>query len=635
MLIRNKRCLVYNCKVFLNYFSVVIKDTESNKIQTYEVGFNKNDLPKICKLFIKKNIYFCTYNATHYNVPIINFLLMNYTSLIKCPIWEINNRIKSISDTIINSQTSEPWRQYKYANLFYSLDLMTMLFSKKHRTGLKPVQITMDYSNVEDYSINFNNLIEEDNVDIINNVNLNDVLSIEYLMNKVKDKIDFRINIYETMGINVINSDDVNLGVDIVKINYLRDTKKKWDDIKNLKTYCDRVKLNEILLDSIYFKTPELQALHKELLNTTIDIKEEESKSQKNRWKKVFYFGDIELIFSCGGLHSNDKPMIYQSSKDKIIVLSDCESMYPNALINNNWYPSHLGQEFLHTYNEIKEARLKAKHSGNKFLDAVCKKAITGISGMLQSEYSWCYDPKTAYKLRLNCQLMMLMLIERLYLCGCEIKSVNTDGVMYMTNKDNLINVKKECKEWQDETKFVLSHDFFESVYRYDINNYIGVKEGYKDCGDQDMIKAVGLFSDEILLGKGMFPRIIPECLVEYFVNNIPVEDTLYNCKDIHKFLTYEKIGRENFVEYGNNIISRVNRYYMSASGYTLNKCKLDINGKPINKESLCQDFGVIILNKIDDNFDISKAKINYSWYRNEIYKIIYTIEDSLNPKLF
>jgi hypothetical protein len=31
----------------------------------------------------------------------------------------------------------------------------------------------------------------------------------------------------------------------------------------------------------------------------------------------------------------------------------------------------------------------------------------------------------------------------------------------------------------------------------------------------------------------------------------------------------------------------------------------------------------------------VKKAHINYGWYRNEIYKIIYAIEDSLNPTLW
>ena len=153
--------------------------------------------------------------------------------------------------------------------------------------------------------------------------------------------------------------------------------------------------------------------------------------------------------------------------------------MYPSAIINFGLYPSHLGPEFLTTYKKIRADRIKAKREGNKVLNLTYKLALNGISGMLQSEYSWCYDPKTVLKLRLNCQLMLLMLTEKLIKVGCKIGQLNTDGILYIAPRNKLDEVMTVCKEWEQITKFELEHEYFEAFYQYAVNDYIGFYKVY------------------------------------------------------------------------------------------------------------------------------------------------------------
>lgn len=254
---------------------------------------------------------------------------------------------------------------------------------------------------------------------------------------------------------------------------------------------------------------------------------------------------------------------------------------------------------------------------------------------MLQSEYSWCYDPKTVLTLRLNCQLMLLMLTEKLMNIGCRIGQLNTDGILYLAPKNKLDTVMQTCKEWEKLTKFELEHEYFESFYQYAVNDYIGIYKGYSETKDPKLIKVKGLFIDKPVLGKGLSPLIIASALREYFVNNVPVNDTLYNCTDIKKFLTYQKVKKEFAVEYAGKLIPHINRYYMSTNGYKIRKCEIDSEtGIRKNYTDLCATSGVTLFNELT-NISPKDAKINYGWYRNEIYKIIYAIEDSVNPTLF
>lgn len=78
------------------------------------------------------------------------------------------------------------------------------------------------------------------------------------------------------------------------------------------------------------------------------------------------------------------------------------------------------------------------------------------------------------------------------------------------------------------------------------------------------------MFLEDITIGKGMAPRIIAEAVNKELVEKIPCEETIQNCTDIKKFLTYQKVSKDFDVEYNNEILQHINRYYMSYNGYRL-----------------------------------------------------------------
>lgn len=621
MLIKGKTAFVYDIEVFPNFFSCAVKNTESGNIRIFEISSRRNDISKILKLFLNKQIIFVTYNGIHYDNPIISFILLNYKRLIREPVWTINSELKQLSDKIIESETSASWSKYKYANLFDGLDLLTMMFATKLRCGLKELQVTMQYPNVQEYDGDFNSFLPESDFDAVENYNLNDINSTEELMNRLKGEIELRVGIQETLGVDVLNQDGVNLGVEIIKASYLRNTGKSWDQIKDLRTPCHELDLKDILFDFIKFETPEFQKLHTELLQTHLNLDWEKDTQNKNKFKKIVLINGLEITYSLGGIHTRNDPEIFKSDDEWVIIDSDCASMYPSAIINYQLYPQHLGPEFLTTYKKIREDRIKAKREGNKIINQTYKLALNGISGMLQSEYSWCYDPKTVLRLRLNCQLMLLMLTERLIKLGCRIGQLNTDGIMYLAPRCCIEDVMKVCKEWEQITKFELEHEYFEAFYQYAVNDYIGVYKGYSETHDPKLIKTKGLFLQEPTLGKGLAPLIIADSLVNYFVNNVDPEETVRNCKDILKFCTFQKVAKDFNLEYGGVPARHINRYYMSTNGKPLIKYKLE-NGQKIRPTLLCADSGVTLYNKFDDK-PIEERKINYQYYIKEVYKII------------
>lgn len=294
-------------------------------------------------------------------------------------------------------------------------------------------------------------------------------------------------------------------------------------------------------------------------------------------------------------------------------------------MVVNNLYPKHLGEEFINIYKNIRDERIEAKESGNSFLADAFKYAINGLSGNLQSQYSWTYDPELVVKLRINCQLMILMLIEKFDLLGAKIVQSNTDGILIKIKKSLLPEIEKAKDEWCKLTKLSMSKEEFERFYQYDVNNYIGVKKGFKETKDPELIKKKGFFVDETNLGKGMSPKVIAKSLINYFVYNISPEETLKEDKDIRDYLTYQRVSRDFIVEYNGEKALHINRFYMSINGGILIKYKMEKGGKA-QATRLCATSPVTIYNKFEDK-PFEEYKVNYRYYKNEIYKIINELE--------
>ena len=613
MIIKDLIVQVYDIEIFPNCFSLTIKNTETKEFQFFELSNRKNNLVDLVPLFLDKRYIFCGYNNIHYDNPIVNFIIEYKETLKKSTRLDIEYNLFQLSQTIIKGDL-EKWKRWKYANNFETLDLLTMLFSQKRRVGLKEMQVTMKYSNVQEYDGDFEAPIPEEDIPKMIQYNINDVNSTEELLYRCENDIKLRLNIEEEYGIKALNKDGVNLGMEILKTKYLEKTHKTWNDIKDLRSPCDKIALNEIILPFIKFDNPIL----KDLLN---EMKQQVVSPDRKGYNKHFLMDNLEYSVGVGGIHSVNKPSIFIAKEDEVISDVDVASLYPSLIIEYGFYPPHLGKEFLEVYKGIKDERIEAKHNGNKLKNLTLKLSINGLSGNLQSEFSWCYSPKTVMRIRINGQLLLLMLAEKLISIGCQIIQANTDGLFVLRKKKDEQKFKDVCKWWENLTRLELEEDRFERFYQFAINDYLGVIEGYKDSKNPKLLKKKGLFIDSVTLGKGMQPMIIPKAINANLADNIPVEETIRNCKDINEFITYQKVDKKFAVQYMNKFITHINRYYVSTNGGYLYKCEVEGN-KIVKFANMLTASGVTLCNDITAIKEFPK-NINYKYYIKEANKIL------------
>ena len=604
MRIRNRIIYVYDIEVFRNVFHCTLLNTETEELIKFECSIRKNNIKEMCEFF-KQDAYFVGYNNIHYDNPIINYCIEFFSnskysySKICLSIFNLSNIITQDKDNI------DRWKRWKYANNFLTVDLLTMLYSKALRVSLKEMQVTMMYKNVQEFNQNWNSNLRENDIDSMIEYNINDVMSTYELLKRCKDDIQLRLNIEDQYHIHCLSKDGVNIGMQILAEEYMHKTGISWNILKDMRSPADIINLNEIILPIIKYDTPILQ----NLLN---EMKQLKVSPGRKGYEKQFLLNNLIISVGVGGIHSINQPEIIIPNNDELLVDLDVASLYPSMLLNFNFYPRHLGKEFKEIYQEIKDRRIYAKKIGDTVTNETLKLALNGLSGNLQNEFSWCYDPKSVMGIRINGQLLLLMLTEKLIEIGAKPIQLNTDGIFCKIPKNNYEQAKQICKEWESLTGLILEEDRFKAFYQLAINDYFGIFENGK-------IKEKGCFITKVKLGKGLTPKIIPKAVEKYFLEGIKPKDYIPSVTDIKDFLMSEKTGKQWHVEYNNIPQQRTNRFYASTNGYYLYKWK-DNNGIK-EYQNMLVDSGVTLLN----NFDNLKEnpKINYQYYITEANKII------------
>lgn len=608
MIIRNKKVCVYDIEVFPNVFHCTVINTDTDILYKFEISSRKNQINELIEFFKQKDIIFCGYNNLYYDDPIINYIIDYYHIMKDLYYLRVCESIYNLSKIITNSEEDniDAWEKWKYAYFFKSFDLLTMLYSNKLRVSLKELQVTMQYKNVQEFVADWDVYLPENQIDSMIEYNINDVRSTEELLNRCKELIDLRLSIEDEYGVDVLSKDRVNIGMKILAHKYLEKTGLKWKDIKDLRSPMDTIPLKDVILPFIKYDSPIIQKV-------LDDMKTQIVSPGRKGYENKFIFEGLQYSIGVGGLHSVNKPEIIIPKEDEILVDIDVESMYPSMLIKYGFYPKHLGEEFLEVYKQIKSERIEAKHNGDSVKNETLKYSLNGLSGNLQNKNSFCYSPYSVMQIRINGQLLLLMLAEKLTQIGCRIIQANTDGLFVLLKKSLYNKVKDIMKEWEQLTKLTLEETRFKSMFQYAINDYFAITE-------DDKVKEKGMFITTVELGKGLSPKIIPKAVINFFKCGVPIEDTIKNCTDIKEFLMSEKTGKQWHVEYLNKEQQRINRFYASTNGGYLWKWK-DDNGVKSYQNMLTAS-GVTLLNYIDDK-DIHERNINYRYYILEAYKIV------------
>ena len=630
MWIRNRIVHTYDIEIFPNVFHCCCKNTETGQLYKFEISERKNQLDELVHFFrydssnevehpyeLRHTRMFCGYNNHHYDDVVINYIIDYWHILADLPYDRICQSLFNLSQYIVEDEegSREKIKRWKYAHYFESMDLLTMQFSQKLRVGLKTMQVTMHYKNVYEYEGDFNSDLPVDKIDEMIAYNINDVETTTELLNRLKDQVELRLFIEEEHGIDCLSMDSVKMAETFLLEKYSEKSGIPKNVIKEMRSPMDYIPLKDVILPFIQYKNPKLQDVLEDMKKQIVYSKE------RKGYEKKFVLSNVVYSIGVGGIHTIHTPQIFLPKDDEFIGHADVASMYPSLLIEYQFGPRHLGKLFCDLFAGLKAERLEAKHTGQKTKNLFLKIVLNSPTGKMQQEVSWMYDPFNVFRIRINGQLILLLLVDRLLELGCEIIQCNTDGVVYRAKNGLREAISDAIKEVESLTRLEFESDEYEAFYQYAINDYFGVLKGGE-------IEEKGMFITKNKLGKGLAPVVIPKAVINYFTTRQPVEEFIKSDRDIRDFLMSQQVDKKFEAWHGENRVQRINRFYASTDGAYL--FKRDKDGREVHTlmdlfdkaQNMLTKSGVTILNKFDD-MPIEDRKINYRYYISEAKKVI------------
>lgn len=376
---------------------------------------------------------------------------------------------------------------------------------------------------------------------------------------------------------------------------------------------------------NIGFKTQQLQdvlrvvesspfmILHKDEETDEVDSDGNKIKSgirmHKDLAKIRIPIGVSMYKFGAGGLHSQESGVWYETTDTHVMCDSDVGSYYPKQIIEQALYPEQCGPQQLEIYRTIFVERMAAKKAGRKKEGNSKKIVLNGWFGKLGSKYSMAYAPELLMQVTISGQLMLLMLIEGLELAGINVVSANTDGIVTRCPVPLVPVRDRIMKEWEAVTRMELEHATYRGIYFRDVNNYFAITT-------KGEVKRKGIFTTpEVGSGpsssKAPHREICADAVIAYIKDGAPLDETIYRCRDIRKFLTVRYVKGGCAEADGSKVV----RWYYASNGIALHYAS--------NGNQVADSDGVRIAMTLPDRMP---PDVNYEYYVAHARKLLNTM---------
>jgi len=669
-----KQVCFYDIEVLKNLFLCCVKVGNNGEVKTFEISERRNDLLDMVTFFLDPQYIFAGYNCMGYDTPIMNLIIQNVNDLVGEDFNIVTTLAYKLSQSIIGG-AFDAGNQYRFCNYFKQLDLMTLLASKALRVGLKSLQVTMFYGNVQEMVVDWDKPVKQEDIDEMIFYCHNDVNSTAKLGNLLKGQIELRQAITKTTGIqNLLSKDPVGVGVEVFTDSICQQLHCSKRELDNYRVVPPLTGYNELIQPCINFKSDILNRVLEWYQGSYVSSDDVVATPSGKKDMTIVY-NNLQHTFAQGGLHSINKPKIFIASALMRIIDIDAESLYPTLSGEYEFGPHGFNKEFAHIIRSFKAERVVAKAIGKdktgkyteqekknaKVEDQTKKLSLNSIIGHLRNKYGPYMAPQANAAICINGQLMIGMLIERMEEKGFECIMSNTDGITLLVPTERYLEFQSIYKQWETETRLKMEETEYEKMVIYAVNDYVAYKKGYSEIKDElkwddpedileynyafikstpnndkisDYVKAKGLFGYYARLGKGLDSLIVAKALIDYYGKGTAIEATIEDNKYIYDYVIFQKVGKQYDVLWNGEKIQHINRFYVSRQAPYLYKSKetTKIDKKKgttttsRSMEGIIAGRGIQIFNKYE-NKPMLDYKIDYNYYIGRCRDIILAIE--------
>lgn len=616
------------------------------------------------------------HNGMKYDFVLIDFILYRLENLIRLSPKDVLDMIYELNDMIIKNkdiwiynlhEDLQQLLQEKWKRPFNRLDTLKSLFESVARKSAKQTAIMLKWHRIQDLPIEPGTIITKDMLYNMVDYCINDTLIIwKFFYHKI-DEIMLKIAASARFGIDALNLNRSALADAFLMKRYEEESGESQWIFKNKQTPRNKIALKRLLWDGIKFKTKPFQDMYNDVYNTIIDTNSGKS------FEKVFIHNGTKYVIATGGLHSGDRPAIFKAGVDYTLRDVDADSFYPREVIMLEIAPAHVNKTaFIRIFTEPVTLRLKAKAEtktyyalAKKEKDADAKKEYLRLAdeAKLFNEFfkivinsggfgklgydGWLLDKAALYKVTMNCQMLLLMLVESLELAGFNCISANTDGIVAKVPIGRDVDYYAVCDEWCKATGHTVEYTDYDRYVRMNVNSYAAVKTSYKTSKNNKDIKLKGGFITDIDVNKGYSMPIVAKAIFAYYIHDTPIRQFLetYTGDDdeppIYDFCISQKVGNDYRMEYqqlqGSDLVTiplqKNVRYFVSKTGVVLTKVKKNERGDDTRRTRLVANQYVTIFNDYYEA-DMKDYNINYNFYVSQVMKIVNDIDNLITKKM-
>ena len=618
--------IIYDIETMQECFIVVCMRPEQTP-KSFTVSKWHNQLDAFVN-YTKENedVYWVGYNNLRFDGQVVEWILRNYECWHELTGLEICAKIAQKAQDVIHDANFDVFAEYREHELtLKQMDLFKIHHydNKNRRVSLKRLEFEMDLENIEEMPIHHTktNMTREEVYQSIQYC-FNDVdATYEFykvtlgetdhpLYNK-NNQIQLRNDIEQEFGIPCLNYSDSKIGDEMIKKYYCEEKGIKIQDLPKKGYFRKSIALKNCIAHYVKFET-------KQLKDFLIQIKRIKLGTQDSFKEHIHFYGNV-YSFMRGGLHTENKPEVFESDDEYEIIDWDVASYYPAIIINSGKYPAHLGKAFLNGYKKMFERRLELKPKAKtdrriKGIVGALKLAVNSVYGKSSDMLSWIYDRQLTMFTTITGELSLMMLIEKYELNDIHVISANTDGVTIKVRKDLIPKMHEINDWWCDATQYILERTDYTKIIFSTVNDYLAIMpDGY--------VKKKGDFLTDFELHKNKSARIVPIALEQYYVNGVPVAETIMNHKNLYDFCIRKKASRDFHYEgvdpktNNQTIYNKLIRYYVSNVGEKVYKVKNEDSQSKAVKRSQVEagEWVCHVCNYLEKDSPIDN--VNYKYY--------------------
>lgn len=629
--------IIYDIETLKEYFLVVALIPQE-PYRVFKVNKDENSLDAFINFTEKyKDYYWVGYNNLRFDSQVIEWVIRNHEYWHELSSLEITARIHQKASDVIDDANHDVFPEYRETDLtLKQIDLFRIhhFDNKNRRVSLKRLEFEMDLENIEEMPIDHNKVgMTKDDIIETTGYCLNDVWATyqfylvtigqtDHPLYKGDNKIELRQDIEQEFGIPCLNYSDSKIGDEMIKKFYCQEKGIDYKELPKKGYFRKTIAVKNCIAPYVEFQTDELQSFLKRIRRMNLGLQDD--------FKEELHFYNNVYSFMKGGLHTENKPKIFEADDEHEIIDWDVSSYYPAIIINNGRYPQHLGSAFLRGYQAMFEKRLELKPLAKKDkkikgIVGALKLAVNSVYGKSSDMQSWIYDRQLTMFTTITGELSLMMLIEAYELAGINVISANTDGVTIRIKK-TLIDKMHEINAWWSElTKYELERADYQKIIFSTVNDYLAIKTDGE-------IKKKGDFLTDFELHKNKSARIVPLALEQYYVRDIPVDTTIRSHNNIFDFCLRQKASKDFHYEGidkstgDKRVYNKLIRYYISNTGEKLLKVKNEDSQSGAANVSQVEagEWLTTVCNNLNKNHLLDN--INYDYYIERAEKIIHKI---------